>query len=175
MRAEGAAAQPLAQQLQEARWLLRNVRQRFRTIQRVAQAIVDRQRRFFEYGDIAMRPLLQRDVARDLGMHESTVSRVASGKYLACPRGLIEFRRFFGSHVHATDGQPCSATAVRALIRDLVAGEDPARPLSDIKLMRKLAERGVRVARRTVTKYRDSLRIPPWEARRLAPPRPQRS
>jgi RNA polymerase sigma-54 factor len=171
LRAEGAAAQPLAQQLQEARWLLRNVRQRFRTIQRVAQAIVDRQRRYFEHGDIAMQPLLQRDVAHDLGMHESTVSRVANGKYMACPRGLIEFRRFFGSHVHATDGRACSATAVHALIRDLIAAEDPARPLSDIKLMRKLAERGVRVARRTVTKYRDSLRIAPWQARQLAPPR----
>ena len=163
-RANGA----LAQQLQEARWLVRIVQQRFQTIQRVAQEIVDRQQRFFEYGDVGMKPLFRRDVARTLDLHESTVSRVTSGKYMATPRGLIEFGHFFGSHVVSDGGRACSATAIRALIRYIIAREDAAQPLSDIKVTRKLKERGVRVARRTVTKYRDGMRIPPVEARRMS-------
>jgi RNA polymerase sigma-54 factor len=158
----------LSQQLQEARWLVRNAQQRFQTIQRVAQAIVERQSRFFDYGDVAMKPLLQRDIAREVGVHESTVSRVASGKYMSTPRGLIEFKHFFGTQVVAEDGHACSSTAVRALIRHIVAHEIAGNPLSDIKITRKLGEYGVRVARRTVTKYRDAMRIPPVEARRLS-------
>lgn len=165
----GSAA-PLARQLQEARWLVRNVQQRFQTIQRVAQAIVDRQSRFLDYGDVAMKPLLQREIARELGVHESTVSRVANAKYMATPRGLIEFKRFFGGQLVADGGHGHSGTAIRALIRHIIANEDARCPLSDIKLMRKLGERGVRIARRTVTKYRDALQIPPVEARRLAAP-----
>ncbi len=161
----------LSQQLQEARWLIRNTQQRFQTIQRVAQAIVDRQRRFFDHGDVAMKPLLQRDIAREVGVHESTVSRVASGKYMTTPRGLIEFKHFFGTHVLAEDGHACSSTAIRALIRQIIANERAGEPLSDIKVTRRLDEFGVRVARRTVTKYRDAMRIPPVEARRLSQPR----
>lgn len=157
----------LSQQLQEARWLVRNAQQRFHTIRRVAQAIVERQSRYFEYGDVAMQPLLQRDIAREVGVHESTVSRVANGKYMITPRGLIEFKHFFGTHVLADDGHACSSTAIRALIRQIIANERPGAPLSDIKVTRKLGDYGVRVARRTVTKYRDAMRIPPVEARRL--------
>jgi RNA polymerase sigma-54 factor len=161
---------PLAQQLQEARWLVRSVQQRFQTILRVAQAIVERQNRFLDQGDVAMRPLYQRDIARSLGIHESTVSRVTTGKYMATPRGLIEFKRFFGSNVLADGGYAHSSTAIRALIRHIISTEDVRAPLSDIKVMRRRSVRGVKVARRTVTKYRDSMRIPPVEARRMRAP-----
>lgn len=158
---------PLAAKLQEARWFIRNVEQRFRTIQRVAQAILDRQGRFFDYGDLAIKPLVLRDIAESIGVHESTVSRVTSNKYMATPRGLIEFKFFFGSHVES-DGHALSATAVRALIRQIIAEEPRERPMSDITLTRMLAQKGVHLARRTVSKYRDSMQIPPVEARRLA-------
>lgn len=179
--AAGDRGGAMAQQLQEARWLLRSVRQRYETIERVAQAVVDRQRRFFEHGDIALQPLLQRDIAHALEIHPSTVSRVSQGKFMATPHGLVAFSRFFDAGVQATDGSPCAATAVRALIREILDAEDPAQPLSDLKLTRRLVQRGVRVARRTVTKYRDAMGIAPWQARRLAaaahrttPPAPRR-
>ncbi|HEU0203241.1 MAG TPA: RNA polymerase factor sigma-54 [Burkholderiaceae bacterium] len=179
---DGQCAQ-LAQHLQEARWLIRNVQQRFDTIQRVAQVIVDRQRLFFELGEMAMRPLVLRDVARELGLHPSTVSRVTSNKYVQTPSGLIELKRFFSSRVSTReDGASCSSTAIRALIRELVAAENPQDPLSDVQITRLLASRGITVARRTVAKYRTSLRIPSVESRRMAidgavprrpsPPRP---
>ncbi len=158
----------VSQQLAEARWLLRNLEQRFSTIQRVAQAIVDRQTRFFDYGEVAMKPLTLRDIADELNLHESTVSRVTSRKYMATPRGLLEFKHFFGSHVETAEGSPCSSTAVRALIRQLIGNEDPGKPYSDIQVTRMLERRGIKVARRTVAKYRDLLRIPPVEIRRLA-------
>lgn len=163
----GATASPMGQQLQEARWFVRNVQQRFQTIQRVAQAIVDRQSRFLDYGDVAMKPLVLRDIAKELGLHESTVSRVTSNKYMATPRGLIELKHFFGSHVESA-GNACSATAVRALIRQIIADEERANPLSDIKVTKVLSTKGVHVARRTVSKYRDTLQIPPVDARRMA-------
>jgi RNA polymerase sigma-54 factor len=166
-RREECSAQ-FAQQLQEARWTIRNLRQRFSTIQRVAEAIVERQRRFLEYGPIAMKPLMMRDIAGGVGLHESTVSRAVNGKYMATPRGLFELRHFFGSHVVTVDGMACSSTAIRALIRQIIAAEPHGRPLSDIKVTRILSNRGVRVARRTVSKYRDAMRIPPVEARRMA-------
>lgn len=164
---DGSSAQ-VSQQLQEARWLVRNIEQRFSTIQRVAQAIVDRQIRYFDYGEVAMKPLTLRDIAEAVGLHESTVSRVTSRKYMATPRGLLEFKRFFGSHVETAEGSPCSSTAVRALIKQLIAAEDTKQPLSDIKLTRLLEQRGIKVARRTVAKYRDLLQIPPVEIRRLS-------
>ena len=167
-RNRSSSSAQLGQQLQEARWLIRNVQQRFTTIQRVAQAIIDRQNRSFDYGDVAMRPLVLREIARELDLHPSTVSRVTSNKYMATPRGLMEFKHFFGSHVLADDGVACSAIAIRALIKQIIAGEDGRNPLSDIKLTKLLSERGIRVARRTVSKYRDSMQIPPVEARRLA-------
>jgi RNA polymerase sigma-54 factor len=159
---------PVSQQLREARWLVRNIEQRFQTIQRVAQAIVDHQSRFFDYGPMAMKPLTLGEIAEKVGLHESTVSRVTSRKYMATPRGLLDFKRFFGSHVETAAGAPCSATAVRALITELISTEDASRPLSDIKLTRLLEQRGIKVARRTVSKYRDSLHIPSVEVRRMS-------
>jgi RNA polymerase sigma-54 factor len=159
---------PVSQQLREARWLVRNIEQRFQTIQRVAQAIVDHQSRFFDYGPMAMKPLTLGEIADKVGLHESTVSRVTSRKYMATPRGLLDFKHFFGSHVETAAGAPCSATAVRALITELIGAEDSHRPLSDIKLTRLLEQRGIRVARRTVSKYRDSLQIPSVEVRRMS-------
>ncbi|MBC7780815.1 MAG: RNA polymerase factor sigma-54 [Proteobacteria bacterium] len=163
----GSGSSPIGHHLQEARWFVRNVNQRFRTVLRVAQAIVDRQSRFFDYGDIAMKPLVLREIAETLGMHESTVSRVTSNKYMMTPRGLIELKYFFSSHVES-DGHACSARAVRALIRQIIVAEDPKRPLSDVKVAKLLAEKGVVVARRTVSKYRDSMHLPSVEVRRLS-------
>jgi len=173
----------LSRHLQEARWLIRNVQQRFETIQRVAQVIVDRQRRFLELGELAMRPMMLRDVARELGLHPSTISRVTSNKYMETPTGLIELKRFFSSKLtNDEDGTSCSSTAIRALIRELIAAENPADPLSDVQIARVLASRSIKVARRTVAKYRTALRIPSVEARRMSvtgaeprrssPPRP---
>ncbi len=163
----GASGSALGQHLQEARWFVRNVNQRFRTILRVAQAIIDRQSRFFEHGDIAMRPLVLREIAATLGMHESTVSRVTSNKYLMTPRGLLELKYFFSSHVES-EGHACSARAVRALIRQIIMSEDAHHPLSDVKVARLLGDKGIVVARRTVSKYRDSIHIPSVEVRRLS-------
>ncbi len=157
---------PMAQELQEARWLVRNVEQRYVTIQRVAEAIVKRQQTFFEYGDVALRPLMLREVADDLDMHESTVSRATIGKYMVTPRGVFEFRHFFSRELATDTGGSCSATAVRALIREMVEAEDPAMPLSDVTLTQQLAANGILLARRTVSKYRGQLRVPPAELRR---------
>jgi RNA polymerase sigma-54 factor len=165
-RARAGESARLAQHLQEARWLVRNLEQRFLTIQRVAQAVVTRQRTFFEYGDLAMRPLTLREIADELGVHESTVSRATSHKYMATPRGVVAFKRFFSRELAMTSGGSCSATAIRALLRELIAAEDRARPLSDVDLAQLLAERGVKVARRTVTKYRRSMQLPPVDLRR---------
>jgi len=164
-----AGAQPGAEwstRLQEARWLIRNLRQRFQTIQRVAQAIVDRQSRFFTYGAIAMRPLVLREIAATLGLHESTISRVTSNKYMATPFGVYELRYFFGSHVATDAGGEASSTAIRALIKQLIGAEDATNPLSDNKLAEMLAAQGMVVARRTVAKYRELLQIPPAALRK---------
>jgi RNA polymerase sigma-54 factor len=163
-RAQGGAA--LAQQLQEARWLVRNLQQRFLTIQRVAEAVVARQRNFFEYGDLAMRPLTLREIAAELDLHESTVSRATSHKFMATPRGVISFKRFFSRQLATASGGSCSATAIRALLREFIAAEDRSRPLSDVQLTELLTGRGVKVARRTVTKYRRSMQLPAVESRR---------
>jgi RNA polymerase sigma-54 factor len=157
-----------ARQLQEARWLIRNVEQRFVTIQRVANAIVSRQRSFFEYGEAAMKPLALKHIAAELGLHESTVCRVTNGKYMATPRGLFEFKHFFSRQLATENGGACSATAIRALLKELIATEDPKDPLSDAQLARVLAAQGLRVARRTVTKYRTIMRLPSVELRRVA-------
>ena len=156
----------LAGQLQEARWLIKNVQQRFETILRVAQAIVDRQRQFFDHGEVAMRPLVLREIADVLGLHESTVSRVTTQKYMATPRGIFELKYFFGSHVATEAGGACSATAIRALIRQLVGAENPKKPLSDSQLSDVLGQQGIVVARRTVAKYREALNIPPVKLRK---------
>ena len=156
----------LTGQLQEARWLIKNVQQRFETIHRVTQAIVDRQRQFFEHGEVAMRPLVLREIADILGLHESTVSRVTSQKYMATPRGIFELKYFFGSHVSTDSGGACSATAIRALIKQLITAEDGKKPLSDSQLSEILGQQGIVVARRTVAKYRESLNIPPVNLRK---------
>ncbi len=162
----GASGSQLSQQLQEARWLIKNVQQRFETILRVSQAIVDRQRHFFEHGEVAMRPLVLREIAETLGLHESTVSRVTTQKFMLTPRGIFELKYFFGSHVATEAGGACSATAIRALIRQLVAAEDAKKPLSDSKISQILGQQGIVVARRTIAKYRESLHIPPVNLRK---------
>jgi len=156
----------LAGQLQEARWLIKNVQQRFETILRVAQSIVDRQRQFFDHGEVAMRPLVLREIADILGLHESTVSRVTTQKYMATPRGIFELKYFFGSHVSTETGGACSATAIRALIKQLIGAEDPKKPLSDSQLSEVLGQQGIVVARRTIAKYREALNISPVKLRK---------
>jgi RNA polymerase sigma-54 factor len=164
-RGDGSAAS-LAGQLQEAKWLIKNVQQRFDTIQRVAQAIVDRQRAFFDHGEVAMRPLTLREIADTVSLHESTISRVTTQKYLASPRGIFELKYFFGSHVATDTGGAASSTAIRALIKQLVSAEDGQKPLSDARIAEILGEQGIVVARRTVAKYRESLNIPPVNLRK---------
>lgn len=157
---------PLAQQLQEARWLIRNAHKRCETILRVGECIVARQKAFFQYGEIALRPMLLRDVAEELGLHESTVSRATGNKYMATPRGIFEFKRFFPRELETRTGGTCSAAAVRALIKEMIDAEDPRDPLSDVVLTQELEKQGVRVARRTVTKYRQMMKLPAAEMRR---------
>ncbi|WP_085317965.1 RNA polymerase factor sigma-54 [Derxia lacustris] len=156
----------LSSQLQEARWLIKNVQQRFDTILRVAQAIVERQRAFFTHGEVAMRPLVLREIADILGLHESTVSRVTTQKYMLTSFGTFELKYFFGSHVATETGGAASSTAIRALIKQLIGAENPKDPLSDSRLADMLGEQGIVVARRTVAKYRETLKIPPVNLRR---------
>ncbi|MCC7547329.1 MAG: RNA polymerase factor sigma-54 [Burkholderiales bacterium] len=165
-RNRDASLQQLAGQLQEAKWLIKNVQQRFDTILRVSQAIVDRQRHFFEHGEVAMRPLVLREIADTLGLHESTVSRVTTQKFMLTPRGIFELKYFFGSHVTTETGGACSATAIRALIKQLVAEEDTRKPLSDSQISEILGKQGIVVARRTIAKYRESLQILPVNLRK---------
>jgi RNA polymerase sigma-54 factor len=167
-QSEGSSRSPLAQQLQEARWLLRNVQQRFSTIQRVAEVIVSHQRAFFDYGEIALKPLVLRDVADELRLHESTVSRATGNKYMATPRGIFEFKHFFPRELGTESGGTCSAAAVRALLKEMISGENNEAPLSDVTLAKLLAQQGVIVARRTVAKYRRLMKLPPAELRRAA-------
>jgi len=165
-RNRDSSNQQLAAQLQEAKWLIRNVQQRFETILRVAQAIVERQRRFFEHGDVAMRPMVLREIADMLDLHESTISRVTTQKYMLTPRGTYELKYFFGSHVATDTGGAASATAIRALIKQLINAEDPRTPLTDSRIAEVLGEQGILVARRTIAKYREALQIPPVNLRK---------
>ena len=165
-RNRDASNQQLAAQLQEAKWLIRNVQQRFETILRVSQAIVDRQRHFFEHGEVAMRPMVLREIAEILGLHESTISRVTTQKYMLTPRGTYELKYFFGSHVATDTGGAASATAIRALIKQLIGAEDPKAPLTDSRIADLLGDQGILVARRTIAKYRDALQIPPVNVRK---------
>jgi RNA polymerase sigma-54 factor len=163
--ANGSAA-GLGARLQEARWFVKNILQRFDTIQRVSQAIVERQKSFFTHGEIAMKPLVLREIADELGLHESTISRVTTAKYMATPMGTFELKYFFGSSLNTEAGGNASSTAVRALIKQLVAAEDPKKPLSDSQLSTMLEEQGIQVARRTVAKYREALKIAPTNLRK---------
>ncbi len=153
-------------QLQEARWFIKSLQSRNETLMRVATSIVKHQRGFFEYGEEAMRPLVLRDIAEELEMHESTISRVTTNKYMDTPRGIFEFKYFFSSHVNTKDGGICSATAIRAMIKKLINEENQTKPLSDNKIATLLEQKGISVARRTIAKYRESMAIPPSNERR---------
>ena len=158
--------QYLQTQMQEAKWMIKNIQQRFSTILRVSQAIVDRQRNFFEHGEVAMRPLVLREIADELELHESTISRVTTHKYMLTPRGVFELKYFFGSHVATDAGGSASATAIRALIKQMVGSENVKKPYSDNQFTDILAKQGIIVARRTIAKYRESLNIPPANLRK---------
>ena len=163
---QGKGEGGMGAQLQEAKWLIKNMRQRFDTILRVAQAIVERQKNFFSHGAVAMRPLVLREIADTLGLHESTISRVTTQKYMLTPHGMFELKYFFGSHVATEAGGEASSTAIRALIVQLTGAEDPKNPLSDSKIADMLGEQGMVIARRTVAKYREALKIPPVSLRK---------
>ena len=165
LRRRGTGAD-LSQQLQEARWLVRSLKMRNETLLRVAESLVRRQSAFLDQGEEAMQPLLMKDLAAELELHESTVSRVVANKYMATPRGTLAFRRFFSAELATDSGGACSATAIRAMIKKLVAQEDLRAPLSDSDITRELVSRGIHVARRTVAKYRESMTIPPAHERR---------
>jgi RNA polymerase sigma-54 factor len=159
----------LRDNLQEARWFLKSMQSRHETLLKVANCIVERQQGFFEHGEEAMKPMVLRSIAEDIEMHESTVSRVTTRKYMHTPKGIYEFKYFFSSHVTTESGGECSATAIRAIIKKLVAAENPSKPLSDNKMAAVLAGQGINVARRTIAKYRESLSISPSnERKRLA-------
>jgi RNA polymerase sigma-54 factor len=156
----------LKSHLQEARWFIKSLQSRSETLLRVATCIVERQRAFLEYGEEAMKPLILHDIAQALDMHESTISRVTTRKYMHTPRGIFELKYFFSSHVSTDHGGVASSTAIRALIKKLIAAEKPERPLSDSKIASQLGEQGINVARRTVAKYREAMAIPPSNERK---------
>ena len=167
-KGEGASgAMALQQRLQEARWFIKSIQQRFDTILRVSNAIIERQKGFLMHGELAMRPLVLRDIADELGLHESTISRVTTAKYMSTPFGTYELKYFFGSGLSTEGGSNASSTAVRALIKQFVAAENPKKPLSDNKIATMLKEQGIDCARRTVAKYRDALKIAPTNLRKL--------
>ena len=163
---KGEGSQALSQRLQEARWFIKNIQQRFDTILRVSNAIVERQKNFFVHGELAMRPLVLREIADELGLHESTISRVTTAKYMATPYGTVELKYFFGSALGTETGGNASSTAVRALIKQFVSAEDAGKPLSDSQISEMLKEQGIECARRTVAKYREALRIAPANLRK---------
>jgi RNA polymerase sigma-54 factor len=156
----------LQEQLQQARWFIKSVTSRNDTLLKVARTIVDRQRAFFDHGPEAMKPLVLHDVAEAVSMHESTVSRVTTAKYMLTPRGVFELKYFFSSHVATADGGTCSSVAIRSLIKKLVEGEPSTKPISDSKIAEMLAQQGINVARRTIAKYRESMNIPPSSQRK---------
>ena len=156
----------LRNSMQEARWFLKSLQSRSDTLMRVGRAIVDRQRLFLEYGDEGMKPMVLRDIADELEMHESTISRVTTQKYMHTPRGVYEFKFFFSSHVSTADGGECSATAIRAMVKKLIENENPRKPMSDNKISAFLVKEGINVARRTVAKYREAMSIPPSNERK---------
>jgi RNA polymerase sigma-54 factor len=167
-KAEGASgAMALQQRLQEARWFIKSIQQRFDTILRVSNAIIERQKGFLIHGELAMRPLVLRDIADELGLHESTISRVTTAKYMSTPFGTYELKYFFGSGLGTEGGSNASSTAVRALIKQFVAAENPKKPLSDNKIAAMLKEQGIDCARRTVAKYREGMKIAPTNLRKL--------
>lgn len=163
----GETTQSLRDQLKEARWLIRNIDQRMETILRVSQAIIERQQAFLEQGETAVRPLVMREIAEVLGLHESTISRITTHKYMWTPHGIFELKYFFGSHIPAETGEAHSAIAIRGLIKQLIQNEDHKKPLSDSKISQILAQQDIVVARRTVAKYREFMHIPPTNLRKM--------
>lgn len=161
------ATRPLMEQLKEARWLIRNIDQRMVTILRVSQAIIDCQQAFLEHGETAVRPLVMREIAEVLGLHESTISRITTQKYMWTPHGIFELKYFFGSHIPAETGEAHSAIAIRGLIKQLIQNEDRKKPLNDSQVSQILAQQGIVVARRTVAKYREFMHIPPTNLRKM--------
>lgn len=145
--------------LQEAKWFIKNLHNRNETLLRVARCIVEKQTGFLEHGSIAMKPMVLRDIAEELDLHESTISRVTTQKYMHTPNGIIEFKYFFSSHVSTEGGGECSSTAIRAFIKELIDNENQARPLSDSKIADFLQAKGINVARRTIAKYREAMLI----------------
>ena len=156
----------LRDNLQEARWFLKSLQSRNDTMMKVATRIVEHQKGFLEYGEEAMKPLVLHDIAEAVSMHESTISRVTTQKYMHTPRGIFELKYFFSSHVSTKGGGECSSTAIRAIIKKLIAAENSRKPLSDSKITQLLEEKGINVARRTIAKYRESLSIPPSNERK---------
>ncbi len=156
----------LQEQLQQARWFIKSLSSRNETLLKVGRTIVDRQRAFFDHGPEAMKPLVLHDIAESVQMHESTISRVTTNKYMLTPRGIFELKYFFSSHVSTVDGGTCSATAIRSLIKKIVEEESPSKPVSDNKIAEILANQGINVARRTIAKYRESMNIPPSNQRK---------
>ena len=156
----------LRDNLQEARWFLKSLQSRNETLMKVATRIIEHQKGFLEYGDEAMKPLVLHDIAEAVSMHESTISRVTTQKYMYTPRGIFELKYFFSSHVSTKGGGECSSTAIRAIIKKLIAAENKRKPLSDSKITELLEEKGINVARRTIAKYRESLSIPPSNERK---------
>jgi RNA polymerase sigma-54 factor len=152
--------------LQEARWFIKSLQSRNDTLLRVAKSIVEKQGDFFENGPISMKPMVLRDIAEELELHESTISRVTTQKYMHTPQGVIEFKYFFSSHVGTDGGGECSSTAIRALIKELIGNENPAKPLSDSKISELLNAKGINVARRTIAKYREAMAIPSTSQRK---------
>jgi RNA polymerase sigma-54 factor len=163
---DGGSYAALQQRLQEARWFIKNIQQRFDTILRVSTAIVERQKNFFTHGELAMRPLVLREIADELGLHESTISRVTTAKYMATPFGTFELKYFFGSGLGTESGGNASSTAVRALIKQFIGAESAKKPLSDNQISEMLKEQGIECARRTVAKYREGLKIAPASLRK---------
>ncbi len=158
----------LKNHLQEARWFIKSLQSRSETLLRVATCIVERQRAFLEYGEEAMKPLVLHDVADNLGLHDSTISRVTTRKYMHTPRGVFELKYFFSSHVSTDQGGTCSSTAIRALLKKYIQAEKPEKPLSDSKLVKLLSGQGIQVARRTIAKYRETMSIPSSSERKRA-------
>ena len=156
----------LRNNLQEARWFIKSLQSRNETMLKVANKIVEHQRGFLDYGEEAMKPLVLHDIAKDIDMHESTISRVTTRKYMHTTRGIFELKYFFSSHVSTEEGGECSSTAIRAIIKKFIANENSKKPLSDNKIATLLEEQGIKVARRTVAKYRESMAIPPSNERK---------
>nr|MCH9671435.1 RNA polymerase factor sigma-54 [Gammaproteobacteria bacterium] len=163
---DSAGNESMRKHLNEARWFIKSLKSRSETLLKVATCIVERQQAFLEHGDEAMKPMVLHDVAEAVSMHESTISRVTTRKYMHTPRGIYELKYFFSSQVPTDSGGAASSTAIRALIKKLIAGENPGKPLSDSKLAGKLSESGIKVARRTIAKYRESMAIPPSSERK---------